>query len=347
METNKTRVVWIDVLKGWLLIMVCGSHMGMNPFYWKPINSVFYCCVPIFFIVSGYLFSLKKYYKVSTLLNSKVKTLFIPYVSLCILTILLDTSSYSKVGILSNLNRAFVECLGTNKAGPLWFLYALFMCNILGWLLMVKVHSTYVRCIMLLLLGSLSYTLSIYGIKFPFMLNTIPSFIVMYVSGYEIKRYVNMQNMGINNLTPPKKTIISGILLFIGLSCSFLKYGDMHLNKLHYFPICYISPICLFVSIHSFMSQHNFITCKCADKFIKFLLWLARSGTEFLAFHMFLLFLYDKIGAMFELPDEINFLFKFVFTLSLFYLIIVPFANNFLYRLLGKDKIAWSDNYIK
>lgn len=95
------------------------------------------------------------------------------------------------------------------------------------------------------------------------------------------------------------------------------------------------------------MSQHNFITCKCADKFIKFLLWLARSGTEFLAFHMFLLFLYDKIGAMFELPDEINFLFKFVFTLSLFYLIIVPFANNFLYRLLGKDKIAWSDNYIK
>ena len=86
MGTNKSRVVWIDVLKGWLLIMVCGSHMGMNPFYWKPINSVFFCCVPIFFIVSGYLFSIRKYYKFNTLLNSKAKTLFIPYVSLCILT---------------------------------------------------------------------------------------------------------------------------------------------------------------------------------------------------------------------------------------------------------------------
>ena len=69
MEANKTRVVWIDVLKGWLLIMVCGSHMGMNPFYWKPINAVFYCCVPIFFIVSGFLFSKTKYYKFRTLLN--------------------------------------------------------------------------------------------------------------------------------------------------------------------------------------------------------------------------------------------------------------------------------------
>jgi len=75
METKKTRVIWIDVLKGFLLIMVCGSHMGMDPFYWKPINSVFYCCVPIFFVVSGFLFSKTKYIKFSTLLSSKLKTL--------------------------------------------------------------------------------------------------------------------------------------------------------------------------------------------------------------------------------------------------------------------------------
>jgi len=121
----------------------------------------------------------------------------------------------------------------------------------------------------------------------------------------------------------------------------------MHLNELHYFPICYISPICLFVSIHIFVSKHYSISCKSIEKIVKFLVWLAGHGTEFLAFHMFLLFLYDKIEAMFEFYDEINFLIKFVFTLSLFYWIIVPFANKFLYMLLGKDKKAWSDNYIK
>lgn len=146
-------------------------------------------------------------------------------------------------------------------------------------------------------------------------------------------------------IAPPP--VINGILLIIGLSCGFLKYGDMHLNALHYFPLCYISPICLFLSINSIMSQHNFISCKYADVFVRFLRWLAKSGTEFLAFHMFLLFLYDKIVERFELSDEISFFLKFIFTLSLFYWIIVPFANNFLYRLLGKDKIAWSDNYLK
>jgi len=130
--------------------------------------------------------------------------LFIPYVSLCILTILLDINSYSEVGLLSNLYRAFVECMGTNKAGPLWFLYVLFMCNLLGWVIIVKVHSTYVRCIILLLLGCLSYTMSLYDIELPFMFNTIPSFIVMFLSGYEIKRYVNMQNMGVN-YPPPQQ----------------------------------------------------------------------------------------------------------------------------------------------
>jgi fucose 4-O-acetylase-like acetyltransferase len=131
-NTTASRIEWIDLLKGYLLICICFSHFGYLPFIFKyliyPTGSIY---VPSFFILSGILYNDVKYASFKHFFISKAKTLFVPYIFLFFLFILLDWNIYINTSkTIIQIIKAITFAEGPPKAAPLWFVMKLFIINL-------------------------------------------------------------------------------------------------------------------------------------------------------------------------------------------------------------------------
>ncbi|MBP9989017.1 MAG: acyltransferase family protein, partial [Ruminococcus sp.] len=76
----KKRIDWIDMAKGYGMILVIIGHIVADKGIAFRLISSFH--MPLFFVLSGYLFSNKKTFK--EFFIKKVKSLVVPYFCLCI-----------------------------------------------------------------------------------------------------------------------------------------------------------------------------------------------------------------------------------------------------------------------
>lgn len=71
MKSSNKRIQWIDIAKGIGIILVLIGHISLN----KKINNFIYSFhMPLFFILSGYLYKNKENY-----VKKKTKTILVPY----------------------------------------------------------------------------------------------------------------------------------------------------------------------------------------------------------------------------------------------------------------------------
>lgn len=87
MSIKNARIEWIDSEKGFVLLLVCMFHLELFSFLPS-------CRMPIFFFLSGLLFSNRRYHSFSQYIKRKWDTLLKPYFILCFLTILLYPKLY-------------------------------------------------------------------------------------------------------------------------------------------------------------------------------------------------------------------------------------------------------------
>lgn len=82
------RIIWIDIVKGCLLVFICCSHFGALPqsiaLLTKPTATYW---VPLFFFLSGYLFHGNNNF--SEYIQKKVRTLLLPYIAFSLIFIIL------------------------------------------------------------------------------------------------------------------------------------------------------------------------------------------------------------------------------------------------------------------
>ena len=93
MVTKGLRVDWIDEEKGCILFLVCRIHIGLFSFL-AP------CRMPIFFFLSGMLFSNRRYPSFASFVLRKWRTLLFPYLVLSFLFIFLFPSLYDANSII-------------------------------------------------------------------------------------------------------------------------------------------------------------------------------------------------------------------------------------------------------
>lgn len=90
------RILWIDTLKGVLLFLICLSHFSNLSYPIKyliaPTASYW---VPMFFVLSGYLYQDKRSFK--SYIYKKTRTLLIPYFFFSFLFLIADPNTY-KIG---------------------------------------------------------------------------------------------------------------------------------------------------------------------------------------------------------------------------------------------------------
>lgn len=126
MEANK-RITWLDAAKGYGILLVIFAHVDYS--YLRNIIYTFH--MPLFFFLSGYVFSQKESF--GSFLWSKVRRIIIPYFCLGIPMIIFDVYWQNKF-MRFPMDWAIGEFMGLleqKRMWTLWYIACLFCLNIL------------------------------------------------------------------------------------------------------------------------------------------------------------------------------------------------------------------------
>ena len=153
------RIDWIDAAKGIGILLVIIGHSGINVFLEKWIYSFH---LPLFFILSGYLFSYDDNFK--EFLRKKIKTIVVPYFTLGIPMLAFDGLAYYIMGeyTFSDILIHIVDYILQRKMWTPWFLACLFCVNLIFYGLIRVLRSLPRVGIACLLLTVCGYLYSLY-----------------------------------------------------------------------------------------------------------------------------------------------------------------------------------------
>jgi len=119
----KKRLDWIDIAKGYGIILVIFAHLNN----WTFNNYIYSFHLPLFFFLSGYVF--KSNDNFLDFILKKTKGLIVPYFLLGIPTVIF-TSLYNLKGV-GGLKYYSLQLLIQKRQFTIWFLACLFILNIL------------------------------------------------------------------------------------------------------------------------------------------------------------------------------------------------------------------------
>lgn len=225
------RLQVIDMVRGITILLVVVGHAGLTP---ALLNDMFRDFrLPLFFIVSGYLFSASKYFdNLRLLVRTKLLTLILPYFTAGLLTYCL----WTLMRLFDNghspditWHKPLLALLyGNYSSGlllniPIWFLTCLFVTQIIFCIVMRYIHTSTWQ-----LQFGIMLTLSLtgYGVGQAFLLpwNTDVALVaqLFVFIGYKLKQHRVLVRIRVFNL-------YTFILLFIFLGAAYFNsYVDMN-----------------------------------------------------------------------------------------------------------------------
>ncbi len=159
----KRRLEWLDMGKGIGMVFVIFAHDHIP----TPLKAYIYTFhMPLFFFLSGYLFSPAKYPRFSAFFTSKFKSLIIPYFSFSLIVYVWFLFRY-KMGDIDYSGSLFKPFIGTIigerntewtvHSGALWFLTCLFITELLFYFIKTGLKTNLFVAIALILSSLISY----------------------------------------------------------------------------------------------------------------------------------------------------------------------------------------------
>lgn len=248
MQQNK-RIVWVDIAKGIGILLVLIGHISQNPY----ISSFIYCFhMPLFFIISGYLYKDKPQY-----IRKKMKTILLPYLFFAIISFVywyfiernIRGQTVNPINIFLNiwLARGGNDNYIFNVA--LWFLPCLLIVEIVFHSLIKRIKSIKHLSVVMFIFSILGYAYAKLDlIRLPFCIDVALTAIVFYFFGYCWKNKLESNFIKFNKI---RKSILFCICLLVTIILSQL-ITSIDMNNLQYpfYIFLYILPIFGFLIIY-------------------------------------------------------------------------------------------------
>jgi len=207
--TDKTnRIQWIDLAKGFCIILVVLQHVSELTHVDYPLSlQAFGFRMPLYFILSGLFF--KQYEGFFGFLKRKTNKLLIPFLFFYFFT------SFLLYCILLYPDQLHVACYNFKKFyyddyimfnNPIWFLLCLFEVNLLfyfiQWLAqkLSEKHKTPIVLLLSLVIGFTGLTLGVKEINIPFFIDTAMSSLPLFAFGWWLFRHSNILTSPIHYL---------------------------------------------------------------------------------------------------------------------------------------------------
>lgn len=194
-DNQNKRVDFVDLTKGVCIILVVMAHVGGN--FTELDNSSMLSCfrMPLYFFISGIFF--KSYEGFGGFLIRKINKLLIPFLFFYLASFLLKYIVWlvlpSTFVLPVSWNELLVIFHGHDLIKfnpPIWFLIALFNCNILFYIVhFLRNKSLPTMFALTLLIGCTGFYLGKFDITLPLYLDVSMTALPFYVAGFWIRRY--------------------------------------------------------------------------------------------------------------------------------------------------------------
>lgn len=195
--TGKGRDPVIDILKGIAIILVVVGHIPYTPWVLRAWIYTFH--VPLFFACSGMLFSLHHYPRFCSFLLSRARGLLLPILTLGILARFLQVLLSFLISLIPGAQPGYaippdplhtlLSLLAGNRVHEyyysFWFLYALFLAEILFYFLVKFLKNRWYVYLILVFAGiALQYLVSLHVQGFYWSLDLLPAALSFLSAGY-------------------------------------------------------------------------------------------------------------------------------------------------------------------
>lgn len=193
-NTNK-RIDFVDLTKGICIILVVMAHID-GAFAKFDESSMISCFrMPLYFFISGIFF--KSYEEFAGFLIRKINKLLIPFTFFYITAFLLKYVVWKIAPGVFHLPVQWSEMLVIFHGHdlikfnpPIWFLIALFNCNILFYLIhFLRNKHLNLMFASTLLIGAAGFYMGKYRFELPFYMDVAMTALPFYAAGFWIRRY--------------------------------------------------------------------------------------------------------------------------------------------------------------
>ncbi len=343
------RLDFIDVARAIAIFLIVLGHTLVHSAHCGLVYKYIYSFhVPLFFILSGFVFKRKDIESYFTFFKNKFLRIMIPYFIWATLFLIpyfilgnaigdalnID-SSYNLKDMLSNILYGNANGAALKQNSALWFLPSLFCAEIVSYFIVKLADKGYKQDFFLLLLLFLMSFICHRFLSFilPWGINTIYVSIPFFFIGYLLKKY------NVFEREERKSHIFYLLLLFvIGSYASFNNYQTVTFIEFMYGNLLFtfISGIFLSIVLIAFSK-------KIRNK--KWLQYIGKNTMGILIFHKIILVLFHtKLGKISEILMNSNLEFELILSLLitgisiLFSLFITYIVNSFFPFSLGNKK---------
>ena len=194
-DNQNKRIDFVDLTKGVCIILVVMAHVGGA--YTQLDNASMLSCfrMPLYFFISGIFF--KSYEGLVGFIIRKINKLLIPFIFFYLASFLLKYIVWLVLPDTLHLPVSWNELLLIFQGHelikynpPIWFLIALFNCNILFYLVhYLRDKHLAAMFIFTLLIGCTGFYLGKFNITLPFYMDVAMTALPFYVAGFWVRRY--------------------------------------------------------------------------------------------------------------------------------------------------------------
>lgn len=239
---TKNRIVWIDMAKGYGMCAVIIAHICTGPLH----EWIYTFHMPLFFFLSGYVFSNKD--KFDVFINKKAKALLVPYFSLGIpmmaFTILLKI--YKNTFTVDATKELIKDFIIQKRQWTLWYIACLFFLNIFFYLITKFAKNNILRTFIVLgitFVGLLYYKCD--GLPLPWNIDASFTAMPFFFVGYLLKQYAHKTEKILSNK-------MVNIFLFVVFGFVNVIFGYLNIRTtgkgLEMFYSEYANPVFTYIS---------------------------------------------------------------------------------------------------
>lgn len=191
-----TRVDFIDLAKGFCIILVVLSHVcGSTAWYFLDVMNIFR--MPLYFVLSGLFF--KSYGSFFVFVKKKTNKLLIPFLSVYLFVVLPSSFLiYHRYGSVDNIYDFFFAHFGRlylGIDGAAWFLLCLFFMNLIFYLIyLIAKGKMFPMFLMTIACGLTGYLLDCQHIYIALWIDSALTAMPFFMLGYFIRSKTDLLN---------------------------------------------------------------------------------------------------------------------------------------------------------
>jgi len=285
-STSKDRLNWIDIAKGLGILFVMIGHSRLS----IGTAIVYYFHMPLFFFLSGYVFSGEKYDS-KTFIKNRAKRLMVPYYVYGFIMLIckvidmagwfdFDLSRVDSGTVMDNVVRYVIQ----ERFGTLWYITSIFFMTIVFYFLLKwfkgDIRKVNIASGVMLIIGLIYVLLG--GGWLPFNIDIYFTMMIFYSAGYSCSTADFFESERFTGRMVMWGIIATVVCLVSGTANLFMAGGkvDIYYNDFRIIPLTYISSFAGIIAIVVLSKKMN----------SRFFSYIGRNSFMYYALHQCLVF---------------------------------------------------------